>query len=122
MRVQNPLNWKADRGPSDFDRTHVFGLNYIYQLPFLNKRHDILGQAFGNWQVSGMFAMQSGLAMIPGISLSTAGLAIRPDASGASVAGAKTKASWFNTGAFVAPLPGMYGNAGVGVLRGPGFF
>ena len=122
MRVQNPLNWKADRGPSDFDRTHVFGLNYIYQLPFLNKRRDILGQAFGNWQVSGVFSTQTGLALTPGISLPTAGLATRPDASGASPAGAKTKASWFNTAAFVAPAPGKYGNAGVGVLRGPGFF
>jgi hypothetical protein len=38
------------------------------------------------------------------------------------VAGPKTKTAWFNTAAFVAPPPGKYGNAGVGVLRGPGFF
>jgi hypothetical protein len=122
MRVQNPKNWKADRGPSDFDRTHVFGLNYIYQLPFLHNRRDILGQAFGNWQVSGILALQSGLAMTPGLALSTAGLATRPNATGVPAAGPKTKTSWFNTAAFTAPPTGKYGNAGVGVLRGPGFF
>lgn len=122
MRVQNPRNWKADRGPSDFDRTHVFGLNYIYQLPFLNTRRDILSQAFGHWQVSGVFSLQSGLAMSPGLSLPTAGLAIRPNASGVAVSGNKSKLSWFNPSAFIAPAAGMYGNAGVGVLRGPGFF
>ena len=122
MRVQNPLNWKADRGPSDYDRTHIFGLNYIYELPLMKKRRDVLGQAFGNWQVSGVFSTQTGLAMTPGISLPTAGLASRPDASGALVAGPKTKDQWFNTAAFTAPVYGKYGNAGVGLLRGPGFF
>ncbi len=122
MRVQNPLNWKADRGPSDYDRTHIFGLNYIYELPLMKKRRDVLGQAFGNWQVSGVFSTQTGLAMTPGISLPTAGLASRADASGASVAGPKTKDQWFNPAAFTAPVYGKYGNAGVGLLRGPGFF
>ena len=84
MRVQNPLNWNADRGPSDYDRTHVFGLNYIYELPFLKKRRDLLGQVFGNWQVSGLFSLQSGLALTPGVSGSGFGLTIRPDATGVS--------------------------------------
>lgn len=122
MRVQNPRNWKADRGISDYDRTHVFGLNYIYDIPFLKNRRDILGQAFGNWQVSGIFSLQSGLALTPGLSVSDAGLASRPDATGVSPAGAKTKESWFNTAAFAKPAPGKYGNVGVGILRGPAFF
>jgi hypothetical protein len=122
MRVQNPLDWSADRGVVDFDRTHVFTMNYIYELPFFRGKRGFVGQVVGNWQVSGLITAQSGLALTPGMSLSSRGLATRPDATGAPVAGAGSKESWFNTGAFAAPAPGMFGNAGVGTLRGPGFF
>ena len=39
MRVQNPLYWRADRGPVDFDRTHVFSANYVYELRFFHGRN-----------------------------------------------------------------------------------
>lgn len=122
MRVQNPLNWAADYGVTDYDRTHVFSMNYIWDLPLLRGRRDLLGQVFGNWEVAGFFTAQSGLAMTPGLSISTRGLATRPDATGAPVEGNKKKTSWFNTAAFRAPTPGKYGNAGVGTIRGPGFW
>jgi hypothetical protein len=118
---QNPLYWRGDRGPTDFDATHVFTSNYIYNLPLLRGRRDLLGQAFGNWQISGVLAFQSGLALSPGDSLSSRGEATRPNATGVSVDGPKTIAQWFNTADFTAPSAGFYGNAGRGVLRGPGF-
>ncbi len=121
MRVQDPLKWSADRGIEDYDRAQVFTMNYIYELPFLRNVKNFWGQVFGNWELSGIITAQSGLALTPGISLPTAGLAIRPNATGIPVAGAKSKTSWFNTAAFAAPAPGFYGNAGVGVIRGPGF-
>jgi hypothetical protein len=121
MQVQNPLDWAADRGVEDFDRTHVLTLNYIYGIPFFRGNKNFWGQAFGNWQLSGTFTYQSGLPLTPGLSLSTKGLATRPDATGVSTSGQRSKSSWFNTGAFQAPQPGMFGNAGVGVMRGPGF-
>jgi hypothetical protein len=121
MRVQDPLNWAADGGVEDYDRTHVFTMNYIYELPFLRNVKNFWGQVFGNWEVSGIITAQSGLALTPGLSIPTAGLAIRPDATGVPVNGAQTLTSWFNTAAFAAPAAGMYGNAGVGVIRGPGF-
>ena len=121
MRVQNPLNWSADRGIQDFDRGHVFTTNYIYELPFLRNVKNFWGQVFGNWELSGILTAQSGLALTPGISLPTAGLAIRPNATGVAVEGERTKTNWFNTAAFAAPAAGKYGNAGVGVIRGPGF-
>ena len=120
VTVQDPLNWRADRGPTDFDRTHVFSGNYIYTLPFLRGRRDMLGQALGNWEVSGFLSFQSGLAMTPGLATSNRGQATRPNAVG-SPEGAQTLANWFNTVAFVAPAAGFYGNAGRGVIRGPGF-
>ncbi len=118
---QNPLLWRADRGPTDFNAAHVFTGNYIYTLPVFRGRRDFLGQAFGNWQISGFFSLQSGLALSPGLSTSTRGQATRPDATGASVEGPKTLLQWFNTAAFTAPAAGFYGNAGRGVIEGPGF-
>ena len=41
---------------------------------------------------------------------------------GQSTSGARTKLQWFNTAAFTAPAAGFFGNAGVGVIRGPGFW
>jgi hypothetical protein len=121
MRVQNPLNWRGERGPVDFDRTHVFSMNYIYTVPLFKGRRDVFGQILGNWEISGLFTAQSGLALTPGISTTTRGLASRPDATGQDVEGPKTIQRWFNTAAFAAPAPGRYGNSGTGVIRGPGF-
>jgi hypothetical protein len=117
---QNVLNWRADRGPTDFDRAHVFSGNYIYALPLLRGRKNIFGQALGNWQISGFITFQSGLAASPGISTSSRGQATRPNATGQPVDGPQTLAQWFNTAAFSAPSAGFYGNAGRGVIWGPG--
>jgi hypothetical protein len=75
----------------------------------------------GDWELSGFLTFQSGLAISPGISTGKQGLATRPNATGAPADGPKTIAQWFNIAAFAAPLPGLYGNAGAGVIRGPGF-
>ena len=118
---QNPLLWRADRGPTDFNAAQVFSGNYIYTLPVFRGRRDLIGQALGNWQISGFFSLQSGLTMSPGISTSTRGQATRPDATGVSAEGPKTLLQWFNTAAFTGPAAGFYGNAGRGIIYGPGF-
>ncbi len=120
--VQNPMNWRADYGPVNFDATHVFSMNYIWDIPFLKGRKTIAGEVLGNWQVAGTFTAQSGLALSPGLSIPTAGQATRPNATGQSVTGPQTLTQWFNTAAFAAPAYGMYGNSGTGVIRGPGFW
>jgi hypothetical protein len=122
MRVQNPLNWSADYGPVDYDRTHVFTANYIYDLPFFRGKKNLVGQVLGNWELTGFITAQTGLALTPGLSIGTAGLATRPNATGQTANGPQTKERWFNTAAFAAPAPGFFGNAGVGVIRGPGFW
>ncbi|HEY3841234.1 MAG TPA: carboxypeptidase-like regulatory domain-containing protein [Bryobacteraceae bacterium] len=122
MLVQNPLNWRADYGPTNFDATHVFSMNYIWEIPFLKGRKTLLGEVFGNWQLAGTITAQSGLALSPGLSTPTAGLATRPNATGQSPAGPQTLQHWFNTAAFAAPPFGFFGNSGTGVIRGPGFW
>jgi len=116
---QNSYNMKAEYGPPGWDRTHIFTASYVWELPFLKGRRDVLGQAFGNWTFSGITVIESGFALAPGMSTSTNGLASRPNCGG-TAAGPKTLDEWFNTSAFVAPAFGFFGNCGVGIIRGPG--
>jgi hypothetical protein len=122
MVVQNPRNWRADYGPTNFDATNVLSMNYIWEIPFLKGKKTLAGEVFGNWQVAGTFSAQSGLAMSPGLSVPTAGLATRPNATGQTSAGPQSLTQWFNTAAFAAPAAGFFGNSGTGVIRGPGFW
>ena len=58
----NQLDPRANRGLSDFDRTHYFVFNYVWDVPrphFANST--ITRLFFSNWQVSGIFARMSGL-------------------------------------------------------------
>src|ERR1043165_3759045 len=105
---QNPRSWLRDYGPSDFDRRHVFSMNYVYDLPFCRSHRNLAGQVLGGWELSGFLTMQTGLAISPGISTGRQGLATRPDATGVPVEGPRTLTRWFNTAAFAAPAAGFY--------------
>ena len=52
------------RGPSDFDATHQFNANWMYQLPVGNGKHfathGVMDAIFGNWELTGIFRMTSG--------------------------------------------------------------
>lgn len=56
----DPLNPKSGYGSSDFDRTHVFLINYSYQLPSLAHNHKLLGALVNGWQVGGQTVAESG--------------------------------------------------------------
>jgi len=43
-----------------FDRTHMFSLGWVYELPWLKERKDAVGYILGGWQVNGVFATFSG--------------------------------------------------------------
>ena len=116
--AQNPRNYKAEYGPVGWDRAHVFSASYIWQLPVLAHLSPFVTAAFGGWQFSGQTFFQSGLAFSPGNGV-FAGLASHPNLVG-PVAGPKTVQRWFNTAAFAPTTFGFFGNAGNGVIRGPG--
>ena len=56
----DPSNPKSGYGNSDFDRTHVFLINYSYQLPSPAKHNKVLGALLNGWQVSGQAVAESG--------------------------------------------------------------
>lgn len=54
------------RGPSDFDNTHQFNANWVYELPFGRGKHlgggmnNLVDAVIGGWSVSGLWRWTSG--------------------------------------------------------------
>jgi carboxypeptidase family protein/TonB-dependent receptor-like protein len=56
----HPLKYADNYDLTGFDRTHIFQIGFIYELPFLKRSNNFTGKAFGGWQVNGIFAKYSG--------------------------------------------------------------
>jgi hypothetical protein len=56
----NPLDLKTSYGSSDFDRTHVFTVNYVFQFPKVPNASRFVDLAANGWAVSGITVAQSG--------------------------------------------------------------
>jgi len=57
----NPQNLHDAYGTSDFDRTHVFNFNYVYQLPkFSADSASFRGRFTNGWAIEGVAIYQSG--------------------------------------------------------------
>jgi len=131
--VLNDLNFNAERGLSSFDVRHRFQASYAYELPFGERkrwaRKGWSEAVFGNWTVNGSTTISSGTpftARILGSAANNSGtganFAERADQVGDPVlpASDRTAQQWFNTAAFVLPLPGTFGDAARNSIPGPG--
>ena len=56
----DPLNPHSGYSSSDFDRTHVFVLNYLYQVPTVVKNNGFLAAITNGWFIAGQTIAQSG--------------------------------------------------------------
>lgn len=138
---QNSYNWhEGEYGPYNGDRKHVLTLNYVYTLPGFKNSRSLLGLALGGWQLSGLATFYTGAPFtVTTSSLDPAGLGLLGSSAASSrpdmicdpnanpphaFAGVLNAANtYFNTACFVAVPQGAVrpGNAGRGVVRGPGF-
>jgi Carboxypeptidase regulatory-like domain len=110
-----------NRGPADYDVTHTFSSNWIYELPWAAQK------AYGGWQLSGILYLRSGLPITITQSQSMLSTGItnnRPNTICDPVSSDPTIDRWFNTSCFqqVSDTTGTFGNTGRNTVRGPGQF
>jgi len=115
-------NTRRERGPSDFDRTHVLNISGIWKLPRL-VRGGAAAPLVNGWELSGIARFNSGKPFDVVMTTDVAGVGgtqnQRPDVVG-DTKGPRTTEMWFNRFAFARPATGAFGNMGRNSLRGPG--
>jgi len=124
---QDPANLAAEKGLSDFDHRNRFVTNFLYQIPFLKHSEGWIHTAFGEWQVGGIWTIQSGAPFTVNLSTDVANNgeplsapSQRPNLTCNPNSGPKTTAEWFNISCFALPASFTYGNAGRDIVIGPG--
>ena len=121
MTLTNIFDPEYNRGPADYDVTHTFSSNWIYELPWAAQH------AWGGWQISGILYARSGLPITITQSqtqLSTGITNNRPNTICDPVLSNPTIGQWFNTSCFqqTADATGTFGNTGRNTVRGPAFW
>lgn len=133
---QNNYDREADYGNSDFQANNVFTLGYTYQLPFgpgqrfMNGSTGIAGKLVEGWEANGITTFMTGNyenVTAPG-TIADVGpwITLRADETpgcknnGNLPRGQRTILEYFNTGCFVAPGFGTFGNAGRNIVETPG--
>jgi len=83
---QDVYNYKLERASSNFDRTHMLIVNYIYDLPTPQSWKGAMKAVLGGWALSGICTFQSGTPLNISLSGDNAGIGggpYRPDLVGA---------------------------------------
>lgn len=57
----NPLDPRSAYGNAGFDRTHVFTVSYMYQIPNLTKSKGFLKHVVNDWGITGITVLESGM-------------------------------------------------------------
>lgn len=129
---QNPRDRAADKGRVGWDARHVAVMSFIYEVP--TPRPLAQGAArlfFRGWQANAIITLRSGFpfTVTQGNIINTANSPVRPDRVATGRLAEPNIHQWFDPDAFrivscvnsSIPETCKYGNAGVGILEGPGF-
>jgi hypothetical protein len=126
----------SDYGNVEGTRRNRFLFTSLYQLPFGRGRTflntgGLKDAVLGGWELTNVTLLETGPWLTPSISDSydqsntnvvNRGAYLRPDQVSTNFYQGQSRAQYFNLAAF-APTPagaGRFGNAGVGILEGPG--
>ncbi len=129
---QNARCFSCEWGSMPEDLRHIVVVNHVYELPFGPQRKYLtrgwLSHLAGNWNVTGIWTMTTGDHFTPtlgtSVSNSAGGSGDRPDRidDGNMPVDQRSIDNWFNLAAFRSAAQYTFGNAGRGILVGPGNF
>src|SRR5215472_3360961 len=129
--LPNAYDDRSYWGLSDFDRTDVLVINYIYKLPFFKSRRDLAGYALGGWEISGIYQYQSGTPFSVRTSQDIAGVGTGSGSQFWTQTGDSSISTgdftpsglvWFKTSVFTQPAAGTCGTQPRNNLRNPSFW
>jgi hypothetical protein len=128
---QNLYDQKAEWGPTYFDVQHNIAISTVYEMPWgRNKKfganwNRAADAVLGGWQLGGIFIAHTGFPLTIKMSGDPSGTGAR--SFRANVIGTPNDphdigpgALFLDPTAYAAPGPRTFGNAGVGIVRGPG--
>ncbi len=142
---QNPKDRAAEKTRYGFDVRHNAVINFLYQLPVIPAfRDNAARHIFGGWQANGIIQLRTGLpyTITQNNTINTIEGHVRPDRLSDGSLAQPTVDKWFDPDAFrvvTCAEPGVkgtvggdalnqyltqfchYGDAGQGILEGPGF-
>jgi len=136
LPIADRFHIQQDLGNVEGTRHHRMLLTGIYQLPFGKSRAwmntgGIKDAVLGGWDLTTVTLLETGPWLTPTISgsadqsntnVANRGVTLRPDVVSKNFYAGQSRAQYFNLAAF-SPTPagaGRFGNAGVGILQGPG--
>ncbi len=122
-----------DYGPSPYDMRHVFSVAANYELPFGKGRKrganwsSAKNAALGGWLLNTIFQAHTGLPITvydgAGQSLQATRSLERPNrVCNGNISGAGVDDAWIDINCFQHAPAGQFGDSGVGILRGPGYW
>lgn len=143
--IGNQYNPRLRYGSTNFHRPHRFVVSYVYELPGPSERNSLLGRVLGGWALSGVTTIQTGQTLsLTGINNNnvfgitgdfaplTAGCTYSQLVNSGSVQ--SKLGNYFNASCIQRNTAGAaawtivgddarattFGNAGAGIVRGPG--
>jgi trimeric autotransporter adhesin len=131
--IQNNADPRGDYGLSSFNMTHQFLGQFVYQLPFGDRRRFARKgwqkNVFGSWNTTANFTAHSGTPYtvrvfstnqacqnVPGTNSE------RANQTGNASLSDPTTLEWFNTSAFTIPTASCFGDSARNSVIGPGAF
>jgi len=129
---QDARCYRCEWGSMPEDRRHMAVVNHVWELPFGKGRQFVTAGPgawiLGGWSLNGIWSMSTGEHFTPSlaaaVSNSAGGGGDRPNrlADGNLPKDQRTIDRWFDLAAFANPAQFTFGNAGRGILVGPGNF
>jgi Carboxypeptidase regulatory-like domain len=126
-------NPRKDYGPQPQDMRHLFSFAANYELPFGRDRKygsnwsGAQNAMLGGWHLNTIFQTHTGLPVTvtdsAGESLQAPRMTERPNrVCNGQISGAGVDDVWIDINCFQHAPAGQFGNSGVGILRGPGYW